>query len=263
MDVGGKILTGAMATALLALVGHYVTGDRYIAGLENAAQTEMAAQGMEDVKITFARAPLSRKAVLDGDVTDDIKQKALNAVSAMPGISSAVWTGSDMVASAGAGNSSEAGNGKGDGGHTDVDPATQVAVAKCQGGVDKAIEGQKLSFRSGSAYVSPASNSILDEVAAALEPCSGLAVTVGGHTDDNGNAQVNKILSQERADRVRGGLIDRGISENLITAIGFGAEQPLAASDGPEADAQNRRIEFKVQAADKNETNDANSQQEE
>lgn len=261
MDVGGKILTGAVATALLALVGHYVTGDRYITGLENAAQTEMTAQGMDDVKIAFARDPLSRKAVLDGDVSDDVKQKALNAVSAISGVSSAVWAGSDLVANAGAGDGSEASNTTAEGGEANVDPATQAAVAKCQGGVDKAIEGKKLSFRSGSAYVSPASNKILDEVAAALKPCSGLAVAVGGHTDDNGNAQVNKILSQERADRVRAGLIERGISENLVTATGFGAEQPLATGDGPEADARNRRIEFKVQAANKNEKNDANSQQ--
>lgn len=259
MDVGGKILTGAVATALLALAGHYITGDGYISGLETKAQTEMTAQGIEDVTVSFARAPLSRKAVLDGDVSDDIKQKALNAVAAVTG-ASAVWAGSDLVATADAGDGGST-DAKTADGSANVDPATQAAVTKCQGGVDKAIEGKKLSFRSGSAYVSPASNKILDAVAVALKPCSGLAIAVGGHTDDNGNGQVNKILSQERADRVRAGLIKRGISETLVTATGFGAEQPLATGSGPEADAQNRRIEFKVQSANKKETNDANSQQ--
>lgn len=254
MEVGGKILTGAVATAVLALVGHYAVGDRYISGLENTARTEMTAQGMDRVEVTFARDPLSRKAVLDGDVSEDVKQKALNTVSAIPGISNAVWAGSDLAA--GTETNAEPGNGA-----ADVDPATQTAVTKCQGSVDKAMEGKKLSFRSGSAYVSPASNKLLDEVAAALKPCSGLTIAVGGHTDGAGNAQVNKILSQERADRVRAGLIERGMSENLVTATGYGAEQPLATGSGPDAAAQNRRIELKAQSADKKETNDANSQQ--
>lgn len=241
MEVGGKIITGAVATALLALVGHYTTGDNFITGLENAAQTEITAQGMEGVKVAFSREPLSRKAVLDGDVSDDVKQKALSAVSGIAGVSSAVWAGGDTV----------------DEGAQNADPA----VTTCQKGVDEAIGDEKLSFRSGSAYVSPASNQLLDKIAAALQSCSNFTIAVGGHTDDNGNAQVNKILSQERADRVRAGLIERGIPENLVTATGFGAEQPLATGTGPEVDAQNRRIEFKVRATNKKEINDAKSQQ--
>ncbi len=248
MEVGGKILTGAAVTALLAVVGHYATGDGYISGLEKAAQTEITAQGMDGVTVAFGREPLSRKAVLDGDVSEDMKQKALNTIAAIPGVSGAAWAGSDLVAET-------------DNSTANVDPAAQTAIAECQSAVDKAMDGKKLSFRSGSAYISPASNKILDDVAAALEPCSGLAIAVGGHTDDNGNAEVNKILSQERADRVRAGLIERGIAENRVTATGFGAEQPLATGSDPEADARNRRIEFKVQAADKKATNDANSQQ--
>lgn len=256
MEVGGKILTGAVATALLAVVGHYATGDNFISGLENAAQTELTAQGMEGVKVAFARAPLSRKAVLNGDVSDEVKQEALNIVSAVTGISSVVWAGSDLVAEPQSGDGAiENGNNGG------LDSATQAAVAKCQAGVDTAIGDKKLSFRSGSAYISPASNKILDELETAIKPCTGLTITVGGHTDGNGNAEVNKILSQERADRVRAGLIERGIPENLVTATGYGAEQPLATGQGPEADAQNRRIEFKVQAANKNDAIDAKSQQ--
>ncbi|MEP2103345.1 MAG: OmpA family protein [Parasphingorhabdus sp.] len=250
MEVGGKILVGAAATAILALVGHYATGDGYIAGLENAAQTELTAQGMDGVKVAFARDPLSRRAVLDGDVSDDVKLKALNAVSEVTG-ASAVWAGGSPV------DTSEA-NGSDQG----TDPAATGAATECQNGVDTAIAGEKLSFRSGSAYISPASNKLLDKIATALKPCSGLVVAVGGHTDDNGNAQVNKILSQERADRVRAGLIERGIPENLVTATGFGAEKPLATGGGADADAQNRRIEFNVQAANKNQINDAKSQQE-
>ena len=83
MEVRGKILTGAAATALLAVVGHFATSEGLIADLENKAQTELTAQGMDGVKVTFARDPLSRKAILDGDVNDDTKQAALKTVMAI------------------------------------------------------------------------------------------------------------------------------------------------------------------------------------
>ncbi len=57
MEVGGKILTGAVATALLALVGHYVTGDGFVSGLEKSAQTEMTAKGINGVTVAFDRDP--------------------------------------------------------------------------------------------------------------------------------------------------------------------------------------------------------------
>ncbi|VAW02562.1 hypothetical protein MNBD_ALPHA04-2380 [hydrothermal vent metagenome] len=237
MEVGGKILTGAAATALLAFVGHYATGDSFIAELESKAKTELTAQGLDGVTVSLGRYPLSRTAVLDGDVSDDVKQNAGKAVQGIAGIAGYMWAGEGPVAAAG----SDTGSGTG------VDSATQAKVAQCQDGIDKTIEGKKLSFKSGSAYVSPASNKLLDEIAVALKPCSGLAIAVGGHTDDNGDAEVNRILSQERADRVRAGLIERGVSENLVTAKGYGAEQPLAKGGDAAADAQNRRIEFTVQ----------------
>lgn len=254
MEVGGKILIGAAVTVLLGLAGHYATGDNFISGLEKAAQTEMKARGMDGVTVAFSHDPLSRKALLNGNVSNDEKLSALNAISDIPGVSSAHWVSDDITL---------------DESITDgptVDPAIAAAVKDCQGGVDKVIEAKKLNFRSGSAYLSLESNAILDEVAAALKPCSGLAIAVDGHTDNNGNAEVNRIMSQERADRVRAGLIERGIPENLITATGYGAAQPLATGSGAEADAQNRRIEFKLSAtnlpaANEKESNDANSQQ--
>ena len=80
MEVGGKILTGAAVSMVLALAGHYATGEGFISGLEKTAQTEMTAQGMDGVKVSLARDPLSRKALLNGDVPNDIKLKALSAV---------------------------------------------------------------------------------------------------------------------------------------------------------------------------------------
>ena len=239
METGGKILTGVAATALLALVAHYATGEDYINSLEETAQTELAAQGLDGVKVKFNRDPLSRQAVLDGDVSNDVQQKALTIVSNIGEIPSTRWKGDTEVFNAGT-TASEAED------TAELATATEAGVAKCQDGVNKSIAGEKMSFVSGSAYLSAASHRLIEKVAVAFKPCSGLAIAVNGHTDDNGPADTNKNLSQERANRVRQALIERGIAENLVSATGYGSDKPLVAGSGAAADAQNRRIEFTI-----------------
>ncbi len=252
MEFGGKILAGAAATVVLALVGHAVTGENFISGLEQKAQTELAARGLDDASVTFGRDPLSRSAVLDGELPDDAKQEALNVVMAIPGVASASWQGEEKLEKAAE-----------EGGSTtpDVGSATLQKIAECQESVDKITESRKINFRSGSAYVSPESNQILDKVAAALKACEGLTIAVEGHTDNNGDRGVNKTMSQERADRIKAGLMERGIAGNLITATGYGSARPRAKGSDAAADAQNRRIEFRIGPANGSLRNDAEAPQ--
>ena len=257
MDAGGKILVGAAAASLLALIGHFVTGPSFIDQLEARASTELAAQGLDGVDVTLGRDPLSRTALLDGKLTGDTKAQALAAVAGVPGIAGAKWLGDPAAAPAVAAAEAERAEADGavadaDGEVTPVDtaiadrPPASAAVTKCQGDVDTLLERKKLSFRSGSAWLSAESRAILDEVATVIKPCADARVEVGGHTDDDGNREVNRILSQERADRVRAALVERGVPEALITAKGYGATKPLVAHGGAAADARNRRIEFNV-----------------
>jgi len=66
---------------------------------------------------------------------------------------------------------------------------------------------------------------------------------VAGHTDDIGQALINKKLSCARALAVRSYLINAGIEENRVTAYGFGSTRPLLAN-APNA-PENRRVEFR------------------
>jgi OOP family OmpA-OmpF porin len=237
MKIGSKILTGAAATLILALVGHAATGEKFISGLEQKAQTELAARGLDGASVSLGRDPLSRGAILDGTVTDEVKQDALNVVMAIPGISGASWQ---------AGEAAETADGTA---ASVLTAADQDKVAKCQADVDKIIETKGISFRSGSAYLSLETKQILDQLSSALQACAGLSITVEGHTDDNGDSEVNLIMSQERSDRIKAGLVERGIPEALITAKAFGSTQPLVTGSDAAADAQNRRIAIRIAAA--------------
>ena len=72
-----------------------------------------------------------------------------------------------------------------------------------------------------------------------------MAITVAGHTDSDGDADENLVLSQLRAAAVRQALVDRGVEAEAVTAEGFGSTRPVLV-DGVEDKAASRRVEFQV-----------------
>lgn len=75
-------------------------------------------------------------------------------------------------------------------------------------------------------------------------PGSGLQVR--GHTDSTGSADANQSLSDRRAASVQTYLSDHGVEAAEVTAVGFGASQPLAVEDNDEGRKFNRRVELVI-----------------
>lgn len=74
----------------------------------------------------------------------------------------------------------------------------------------------------------------------------GKIVLVEGHTDDLGRDSYNLSLSMKRAEKIRELLLSGGISDELISVIGYGETMPLVPNTSDENRAINRRIEFKI-----------------
>ncbi|MCB0261065.1 MAG: OmpA family protein [Calditrichae bacterium] len=110
--------------------------------------------------------------------------------------------------------------------------------------VKKPIALDGIYFRSGSAELDPNSESILDKVFETLNDNPDIEVEIHGHTDNTGGADLNRRLSQKRAESVKAYLVDKGISATRMTAKGFGPDRPIAPNDTPAGRAKNRRIEF-------------------
>ena len=73
-----------------------------------------------------------------------------------------------------------------------------------------------------------------------------LVVEVGGHTDDQGDAEYNRGLSERRAKTVRDYLISHGANANNLSWRGYGESQPISDNGTPEAREQNRRVVLKI-----------------
>ena len=103
-----------------------------------------------------------------------------------------------------------------------------------------------VEFETGSANLKSESHSLLDQVTLLVKQNPDVKIQVEGHTDSQGDADMNQRLSQQRAESVRRYMIDKGVSGDRLEAKGFGESKPLESGDSYEAMAANRRVGFVV-----------------
>ncbi|MGV6859375.1 MAG: OmpA family protein, partial [bacterium] len=125
----------------------------------------------------------------------------------------------------------------------DTESGVEVDMTGCNKAAPIALEGVK--FKTGSADLTEESLGILDKLVEGLKSLTGIKLEVSGHTDDRGDAELNRNLSQQRAESVRSYLIESGVPAESLQAKGYGEEKPVADNATPEGRAQNRRVELK------------------
>lgn len=86
----------------------------------------------------------------------------------------------------------------------------------------------------------------LNELAAYLMENKEIEAEIIGHTDADGDAKANRILSQKRAEAVRQYLIRNGVEAKRVKATGKGESEPVTANNTAEGRAMNRRVEVKL-----------------
>ncbi len=103
-----------------------------------------------------------------------------------------------------------------------------------------------INFATGKATITKGSFRVLDAAVKVLKDYPDLKLEIGGHTDDVGDAESNKQLSQERAQAVKDYMIVKGIAAERVRAVGYGQEKPLIERKSKKARAKNRRVEFQL-----------------
>jgi len=103
----------------------------------------------------------------------------------------------------------------------------------------------KIQFEVGKADLKPVSFPILDEVVTVLKQNPQIAeVDVEGHTDSTGTAEINRKLSQGRAESVVRYITSKGIKAGRLNPKGYGPDRPVADNATEEGREANRRVEF-------------------
>jgi OOP family OmpA-OmpF porin len=121
---------------------------------------------------------------------------------------------------------------------------TQVLANGCE--VPKVVKLEGVNFTSGTANFVAGATAKLDQAVQAMKDNPTIGVEIAGHTDAQGDAELNRKLSQQRADAVRKYLIDGGVSPDQVTAKGYGEDEPAASNDTAEGRALNRRVELRI-----------------
>ena len=106
---------------------------------------------------------------------------------------------------------------------------------------------EKVFFDTGKTRVLPRSFGLLDDLARVIQAHQEMAgIVIEGHTDDTGNAQRNREVSQARAEAVRDYLIKKGVQASRLQVKGYGPDRPIAPNVTPAGRAKNRRVEFRL-----------------
>ncbi|MES2811449.1 MAG: DUF5723 family protein [Bacteroidota bacterium] len=101
-------------------------------------------------------------------------------------------------------------------------------------------------FDSGKSSFQERTYPVLQAMLAILKEYPTSKFAIEGHTDSDGAAQANLILSENRAAAVMGYLVENGIDASRLTSKGFGETKPIATNNTKTGKALNRRVEVKL-----------------
>ena len=105
-----------------------------------------------------------------------------------------------------------------------------------------------VNFKAGSFVLSPEAKTILDAIATQAKTEKGYLIEISGHASAEGKIDLNRKLSQNRADEVIRYLVE---SHNIplrriAMTMGYGISQPIADNTVKEGREQNRRVDVKI-----------------
>jgi flagellar motor protein MotB len=99
-------------------------------------------------------------------------------------------------------------------------------------------------YEAGVILIDRITRKILDDLAIRLNAEPAVTVYIRAYTDNIGEADANKAVAQRRADQARDYLIERGVAQGRVVAIGLGEVDFIADNANAAGRKRNRRLEF-------------------
>jgi outer membrane protein OmpA-like peptidoglycan-associated protein len=108
------------------------------------------------------------------------------------------------------------------------------------------IPSEKFILFFNTVALTPRSQKDIAAVVEAIKRRNSIIVTISGHTDAVGSAQLNDKLARNRAERVQELLLQHGVSQQVISVSSHGKGNPLIPTPDGVAEPKNRRVEVIV-----------------
>jgi len=121
-------------------------------------------------------------------------------------------------------------------------PGTPVDTFGCELFVG-VVEG--ITFEPASAQLTPQAFNVLNNVVTQLSRFPNIKISIGAHTDSQGDDNYNLQLSRQRAIAVARFLVQKGISQSRLRAKAFGETKPIADNNTRAGRKTNRRVELR------------------
>ena len=103
-----------------------------------------------------------------------------------------------------------------------------------------------VQFQLGKATLVPESYGVLNQIVSIMNKYPDYKLSIDGHTDNTGTAEVNRKLSENRAKACYDYLASKGIPTNRMSFQGFGPSKPIADNSTYSGRTLNRRVEFNL-----------------
>ncbi|AUC86064.1 hypothetical protein CW731_12580 [Polaribacter sp. ALD11] len=108
-----------------------------------------------------------------------------------------------------------------------------------------ALLATSIYFETNSDKIQNISYNTIDKIITLMKQVPNIKFLIEGHTDDRNSDRYNTYLSQRRANAVRKYMIKEGISNESLSAKGFGESRPKFSNDNAGGRQLNRRVEIK------------------
>lgn len=112
----------------------------------------------------------------------------------------------------------------------------------------KSIQLQEIQFKPNSSELLPSAEPVLTRLREFLALNADIEIEIQGHVMEKGtNSSDGMNMSKARAQQVMKYLVNSGISEKRMTAVGYGGTKPVYANPTTSAEEQaNRRVEILI-----------------
>ncbi len=121
-------------------------------------------------------------------------------------------------------------------------PGTAVTLDGCSDEFQEYVFNASTLFNPGEAFLSPESYDELNKVVSRVKLRPNAKWRIEGHTDEQGEAQYNKVLSLQRAQAVFNYFISQGLKDENFEVVGLGEDFPIANNNTAEGRRMNRRV---------------------